>query len=151
MTTPYPKYMEPSYEGSEHGELRRTQPFIAETDIYPGRPVKLSKTDSKKVVAWTTVGYDAEAYFGIVTRSADMYNNYGASTDYYRAGQEVPVTFENIVRVVSSVAVKTGQKVYLDKVSGAYTNVATNNGDQIGSFNIDGDAQSLVLIHINKL
>lgn len=151
MTLPYPKTMQPSYEGSVHGGLARSQSFVAQTDIYPGRPVKLSTTDPKKVVAWGTVGYEDALYFGIPRRSAELYNNYGETVDYYRAGQLITIDFENIMDVVSSVNVTTGQKVYINKASGAYTNVATDNGDPIGSFTESAGAQSLVKIHINKL
>lgn len=151
MTLPYPINMEPSYEGSVHGGLARSQSFVAQTDIYPGRPVKLSTTDPKKVVAWGTAGYENAPYFGIPRRSAELYNSYGETVDYYRAGQLITIDFENIMSVVSSVNVTTGQKVYINKASGAYTNVATDNGDPIGSFTDSAGGQSLVKIHINKL
>jgi hypothetical protein len=136
--------------GTEMGALRRNDSHIAGTLIYPGTPLKLD-VDSGKVVSWGTVGYDDVPFYGIALRTSNMYNNYNSDADYYQVGEMVTVGLTNDTPILTSVDVKVGQKVYIVAATGAFTNVALNNGEPIGSFRRSAAANTFVKIHFDQL
>lgn len=153
--TEYSFQQDPYIEGTKHGTgPYRAGSFCTNDNILPGKAVKRDAVNPNQVKTWSNVSpYDVVPALGIVVRTGGVYNDFMPSNfdGYYRPGDVVSVMFEGAISVVASVDVIAGQKVYCDAATGAFTNIANNNGSSIGVFQDTATAGSYVIIQINIL
>jgi hypothetical protein len=130
----------------------RSYTFTAGADLAPGVALKRDLTDSNKLIPWRNDGLYANTSFAaILPRSATLFSRYLENEYTYKVGQKVPGHVECTISVITSVDVKGGDPLYCVAATGEFTNVSEGNGQQLGSFEKDATAGSIVKIHINKL
>ena len=107
--------------------LRVVDSFIASEDLNFGVAVMRDPTDSTtketRVKAWALNG----VFGGVTVFSKIFANDYVTGISSIKAGDSINTIRFGRVKVLANVLVSAGDKAYIDKTSGVFTNVATDN------------------------